>query len=287
MVALIVAVVLGAVGRHTGRFAQRSIDMRSAFVAPPALPFSIAIVGILTVGVGACSSPPVPPEAGLDLIVYNKNEPGKPNLLLFIHGWRGDATQTWKQFPALAATDSALAQYNVWSVDYPTFMFKRNLRVGALASPLNRALEKADAFKYQRVVIIAHSMGGLISRQIVIIRRLNGQDAKVAKLIEVATPHLGGKPALIARTLGVSDELADDMVAGSGFLSTLTANWNALSPRPATFCVGSPQDAVVSQASATYQCDRLDYYTSGGHTDIVKPSDRTEAYYYVPIEEVP
>jgi pimeloyl-ACP methyl ester carboxylesterase len=93
-------------------------------------------------------------------------------LLLFVHGWYGGSDGTWQRFPELACPDDRLTDVDIIAVNYPTFAARRNLSVAQLADWLNSHLDFGKNGKYQRVVIIAHSMGGLLSREIVILRSL-------------------------------------------------------------------------------------------------------------------
>jgi hypothetical protein len=83
--------------------------------------------------------------------------------------------------------------------------------------------------------------------------------------------------------LGVSAELTQDIVKDSGFLAGLRQHWNQIKPRPETFCITSPHDAVVDPRSATTQCDREFRYPQWGHSEMVKPDDHADVRYQVPL----
>src|SRR6266849_129551 len=112
---------------------------------------------------------------------------GNSHLLIFVHGWAGDPQGTWRRFPDLVCDDRNLQDSDVLVLNYPTFMQRRNLDVSELASWLNEELDASilrDA-RYARIAVVAHSMGGLISREIVLDRRIAGQAATVGVLVEV------------------------------------------------------------------------------------------------------
>jgi pimeloyl-ACP methyl ester carboxylesterase len=212
------------------------------------------------------------------------SKPENRKLLLFIHGWEGDSQSTWMRFPTLACQDSRFADVDVLAVDYPTFISRRNLNLAQLSEWLNAHLDFGETGKYQRVAIVAHSMGGLVSREIVILRSLNESQKAIVVVVEIASPHLGAQPAKVASALGISSPLADEMSRGSSFLTTLQTQWQQIKTRPKTQCYTSPQDEVVSEDSATFQCDGFLSYPQWGHREMVKPESRTDDRYSTPVE---
>jgi pimeloyl-ACP methyl ester carboxylesterase len=206
---------------------------------------------------------------------------------IFFHGWSGDPLGTWKQFPALVEQDPAYREFNVLVISYPTFFARRNLGVRAMARWLNDGLERNRAYeRYQQIWMISHSMGGLIAREVLIANRLRRDNTAYRLLIEIATPHQGALVAPLARALGVSRGFLDDLTPGSPFLTNLRDDWNQLRDRPRTFCLTSPHDAVVTDESAIAQCDEYLRYPQWGHVDMIKPSDRRDDRYTVPMSRV-
>lgn len=210
----------------------------------------------------------------------------QPGLIIFVHGWNGDPEKTWKRFPDLVRQDARLANYGVAEIDYPTYMLARNLRLADLSNWLAGQLRLKGVDQFERVVFIAHSMGGLISREIVIQSRLAGAQIPVVLLIEIGSPHDGADLARITAAIGVSRDLTRDVSRDSGFLVGLRQHWNQLDNRPETFCVTSPHDIVVDPRSATAQCDRESRYPQWSHSDLVKPNGRQDTRYYIPVDKI-
>ena len=261
--------------------------VRALLVSPALLPFTIAaIIAVVAVAVLG-SARPIPPSAGLALPPPLRDRPGNRALLLFIHGWNGDASGTWGAFPRLALTDPRLSAYNVWSIDYPTYLARRNLGVAQLADFIAHHLEATGKVSERyRVVVIAHSLGGLLARELVLRQALQGGPAPIRKLIEIATPHEGADVAGLAFALGVSRALTGDMKRGSAFLRDQRTHWQALGVKPATFCIGSRQDGVVPLESASSQCVEGTSYPSGDHRSIVQPDSLGDFRYAIPVAEV-
>jgi pimeloyl-ACP methyl ester carboxylesterase len=209
---------------------------------------------------------------------------GNQQLLIFIHGWNGDPNDTWKKFPELACADPTLSGMDVVAVNYPTFAKRRNLNIVGLAKWVNDEINRLDRNQqYKVIVVVAHSMGGLIGREIIIHRKLSDQQ-NIGLLVEIATPHAGANMARMAKALGISEELAEEMMGDSTVLNALTSQWFSLKKnRPTTFCFTSPQDAVVSEQSALAFCDDGTEYPMWGHTEMAKPPGASDARYVSPM----
>lgn len=212
------------------------------------------------------------------------------NLIIFLHGWRGDDT-TWKRFPELVKQDEAI-DADVWSIHYPTYMMRRSARISDLADGLEDKINaKGFHQRYKKIAIIAHSMGGLIGRKMVLLASLSeGHPRAFGPLIEIATPHLGAALASLADTLHISQELTEEMAKDSSFLTTLRKDWERLGNRPGvrpdTYCFTSPHDNVVTTESAIFQCDSSVTYPQWGHQDMAKPENAEDDRYVLPISKI-
>jgi len=215
--------------------------------------------------------------------------PGPPHrkLIIFFHGWSGDAQETWRAFPYLVCGDSRFHDVDVLVIHYPTYMASRNLDITGLARWIDKELQQHGFWeRYARVAIVAHSMGGLIGREVVMLAQLAGRENKVGLMIEIATPHLGSDVASLASALGLSRPLTEEMRRGSSFLQGLENQWSQLKNRPHTHCYTSPQDSVVPPDSATHQCDEILQFPTWGHTDLAKPKNWEDSRYSLPMSEV-
>lgn len=205
--------------------------------------------------------------------------------IVFIHGWNGDAEDTWRQFPRFVCSDTRFSRIEVVSVSYPTFMARRSITIGQLADWIDRSLS-AGLSEDLSIAIIAHSMGGLIAREIVVLRALSKPNEQPLALVEIGTPHLGAKPARLASTLGLSERLTSDMAEDSTFLANHRTRWNRVRPRPPTYCYTSPLDTVVTEASALFQCDSMFTFPQWGHSELVKPEMLDDDRYQFPMQNI-
>ena len=110
-----------------------------------------------------------------------------------------------------SAHNAAMYLYDRDSADFARAGFVRMLRIAAAAEP-------------ESIVVIAHSMGGLVSRDYV--KNLGGS-TKVDSLITMGTPHYGTDLAVLAKflTFGscIGITACNQMARGSSFLNSLNA----------------------------------------------------------------
>jgi hypothetical protein len=196
------------------------------------------------------------------------NRPSRSGIVVFIHGWTGDALETWKQYPRLMCNDERFAAFDVVSIGYPTLLDNRGFTIAQTAAWIFGGLRDQTKLRDgERLIFVAHSMGGLVAREITLLHRLSQSPGTVSILVELGTPHNGANLAPLATALGISHGLNDDMREGSSHLKGLQVRWNELAARPATLCYSSPQDRVVSQSSAFFQCDFQSSFPVWSHTE--------------------
>jgi len=118
--------------------------------------------------------------------------------------------------------------------------------IESFAEQLKSKIEEAlSATGADRVVLVAHSMGGLVARAY--LRRFGGE--RVAKLITIGTPHHGSILAFTfpGRCLG-------QMHPGNAWLAELNRNEEAPAPVP-IISIWSRHDSMVApQASSELAC---------------------------------
>ena len=262
-----------------------SFDDASGSRFPPSTFVSVLLVlALVTAGFFLGRLQPISATAALDPPTVTVDSLSNKRLVIFLHGWNGDPQDTWKAFPGLVAADPRFASFNVLPIAYPTFQIRRNLTIKQMARWLNEQMVRDGAYqRYDEIWIVAHSMGGLIAREMLLENRLSRDNRQYKGLIEIATPHLGADMGQLLSALGLSSGFSEDLSPGSPMLSDLGDAWNSLKDRPRTYCLTSAQDAIVTQASATFQCDDYLRYPQWGHTDMVKPTGPADERYRVPL----
>jgi pimeloyl-ACP methyl ester carboxylesterase len=230
-------------------------------------------------------SSPVSPTALLDFPDLLVDHHGH-KLVMFIHGWRGDPQETWLMFPHLVGEDVNAFDLDVLSIGYPTYIVQRNLTMDQFGSWVADRLIAKDMGHYRKIVIIAHSIGGLIARRILVEKK--PELTNVVLLVEIASPHKGPQDyaQLLKDLMLPGGALIADLKPGSHFLTTLNNSWQTLPGRPHTYCEASPDDRLVSIDSALDGCDEKHFLPSYDHRGLAKPGNRNEDRFYVPMHTV-
>lgn len=107
--------------------------------------------------------------------------------VVFVHGIGGSA----RDFETIVA-EVDRSRFRPWFFHYPSGM-----DLDQLASMFHRVLLSGDLISLGEMpmIIVAHSMGGLVAREALNLQSNSGREARVEKLITLASP-LGGHPAV-------------------------------------------------------------------------------------------
>ncbi|MCZ4288293.1 esterase/lipase family protein [Hoeflea alexandrii] len=204
-------------------------------------------------------------------------------LIVFIHGWKGDEA-TFNKFPQLVSDDIAMQGFDTELFLYPVFILKRNLRVPDIAEVLRRQLLRSGADeKYNRIYLVAHSLGGVIARKLYMRNQLARNKLPIRGMLSLGSPYGGTNWGRLGSLLGVGGALTAELGSGAQFLVDLNADWEAAARDPVStwwYCFASPLDAVVSQLSATTGCGSFsENFAAFGHVDMAKPESIADDRY--------
>ena len=220
---------------------------------------------------------------------FVKHQPGSDTLIVFVHGVTGDGTSTWTNertrayWPSLVANDPVFATANVFAYEYPSPIAGRSLNINELAEDLRLTLGEV-LLANQRLVFVAHSMGGLIVRQYLIKYREVGD--RVALIYFYATPTTGSPMALLATLFSKNPQLGNlRPMKVDEYLGNLQRDWLAaavLRTIP-SFCAYETRPTfsmqIVDQESATNLCNQPLDPIDANHIDIVKPESVNDKRY--------
>ncbi len=225
-----------------------------------------------------------------NLVIYRQQE--GTAAVFFIHGFTGDATGTWGDFPALLAADPELSEYDVFSWGYPTqlnlaYTITRHFwtddpDIETIGMGL-RTLLANFAQNYQKLVLVGHSMGGLVIQSFILEELLRDGHEHLDKLTEVVlygTPSGGLKKASLGAFL--KNQIADMNFYGD-FIQKLRSEWkqqlddcrasSALQRSFRLTLVAGMKDNFVPPESSLnpFPLDEKEI-VPGDHTSMVKPS---------------
>jgi Putative serine esterase (DUF676) len=252
---------------------------------------AVAVVGALVFGVSVVGF------QGSEVLAQNL----RPRVIVFVHGLHG-SRDTWRAangayWPQLIQTDPRFQNSDVVVAEYPTPSMRGQYSTVQLSEILWHDLQRQKVWDHQEVVFIAHSLGGLITEEMLLNHPADA--ARVPFIVSYATPHQGSFVASLARVYD-SDPLLTDLRDSNdnSFLIDLEQKWRSTPSAvkihrycafesldtPAGAGVGRYLGAhtrVVSYYSATYGCDTdtPPQKINADHIDIVKPSGRTADAY--------
>jgi hypothetical protein len=207
-------------------------------------------------------------------------------LLLFVHGLGGDQT-TWGQFPELLTSDAALSKnIDIAFYGYPTRRIrlpwsKQSNRIQDLGRAV-RTEFGARFHSYSKVIIIAHSLGGLIAQKYLIEELKEGLPLKVAGLLLFAVPSAGAKIATWGDRISFRHFHLRQLRKHSETLESINGDWRALNcdTKVNVVWVYGGQDSIVQQIPNP-NC-KIEFIADEDHQSIVKPkSDNSTSFLIV------
>ena len=225
----------------------------------------------------------------------------KEALVVFVHGFLGSAQETWANFPALLPNDPSLKPYDFHFWGYPTrldlvytitkYFWTDDPNIVTVGHGLRTLLDH-DAQGYRKLVLVGHSMGGLVIQAFILEEIARGRRDHLDRLTEVilyGTPSGGLHKASWG---GFLKNQIQDMSVSGAFIQDLRNQWKqciddrrADPTRAANFrltLVAGMQDTFVPQESALdpFPFDEKEI-VPGNHTAMVKPRAYDELSYRV------
>jgi pimeloyl-ACP methyl ester carboxylesterase len=222
-----------------------------------------------------------------ETIVFREQE-GNNNIICFVHGFSGNPSETFGKFPELIKQEKEFDGWDIVSIGYasdtmPTFGFKiwaEQPDITKVAGYLKTNMETLLA-SYNRVVFVAHSMGGLVVQRALLSLDEKNFD-RISHVLLYGTPSGGLHKATLGKWYNIQ---VRDMDKEGEFIKNLRADWNARFATHIPFyfiSVAGELDAFVPVESCHTPFDKKYYaYTTGNHTDMVKPGDSNHTSFHV------
>jgi pimeloyl-ACP methyl ester carboxylesterase len=219
--------------------------------------------------------------------------PLRDGVVVFIHGLYGGAASFQRQgsqsWPMLIQRDRDLAGYDVSVPTYPTGC-GRNPSIHETATALRAQLRSTGVLKHRRIVIVAHSMGGLVAKDM-ILGMTDIEREKVGAVFLIGTPSQGATVAGLVNVLCKNGSAADLKTIGdNGYLQRLEDDWQggARNARvghdfPEVHCAYETQTTagvmIVPRAQAATYCYDDPMPITENHINMVKPKDANAPVY--------
>jgi pimeloyl-ACP methyl ester carboxylesterase len=229
---------------------------------------------------------------------------GSDTLVVFVHGFTGEGVGTWGKFQEFLENDTDLAHCRFRFWDYPTELASSNLNPVHLLKKLFweddpniktvsqglRTMLMIEAEGFEKIVLFAHSMGGLVVQRFILDEIQSNRPALLDRITEVGffgTPSGGLEKAEFGKWL--KNQIAD-MSVFSAFLVELRNDWARLIDER-RFEPGFPlkfrltlsagmKDTFVPQSSSLgpFPFDEKEIIP-GNHTTMLKPEAANDLVY--------
>ena len=221
-------------------------------------------------------------------IVAFRDEPKANSVILFIHGFSGEAENTFGNIPKYLTEAEKMKGWNMFAVGYSSdAMPSLGIGIWAAIPEINKVAEflmttiRNQFNRYSKIAIVAHSMGGLVTQQAILGLETKYRN-KITDVLLYGTPSNGLIKASLAKFW---NRQLRDMSHGSEFITTLRKKWNEVFPAnyPFTFkVVAGTNDEFVPVVSSQEPFDKkYCEVVSGNHLAIVKPENKNHAGYQV------
>jgi pimeloyl-ACP methyl ester carboxylesterase len=209
-------------------------------------------------------------------------------VIVFVHGVLGDAKTTWTNpvtkayWPDLIKGDPKFNGYNIYAYGFPTPLTERSYSVDELADNMHLILEQSDVLAHKELIFLAHSMGGLITRALLL--KYRDIIPKVRFIYFFSTPTTGSETANIANLVSRNPQFRNMFPMGDNtYIESLQSSWLAARIPVRSFCAYEKLETygidVVTRQSATNLCTEPLTPILADHISIVKPESQTDLPY--------
>ena len=238
----------------------------------------------------------------------------KKNLVLFVHGFCGGES-TWRNgdensFPELFSDELEINEnYDVAQFSYFTKLLNLFAKTGNISTLVKRMfgtshgklsknisieeignlLRTEIRFRlqaYDNIVIIAHSMGGLVTKSAITNDIEEKIPSKIRLFVSLAVPHQGVEAATYGKL--ISDNLQiEDLSPLNQFIYKINDEWLKTSLRPTTKYFYGVHDSVVPKTSAAPVDKEISDIipVDEDHTSITKP-ESTNSTTYIAVRQI-
>jgi pimeloyl-ACP methyl ester carboxylesterase len=194
------------------------------------------------------------------------------SVIVLVHGWGGDRETTFGDLPKYLHQRPGVP---VLVYEYPSDWFKKSPSVVFVARNLDNWIRNRIAGC--RVGLVAHSLGGLVTRYLAVIQESRDHPLDIRQITLVASPTEGAVLATIAKHVPLLDKTQiQELHSNSPFLVDLNDRWvrwrKHFVPSPCHLgTIYGLDDKVVDYASAIGLDPEAAPIFGAGHMDIVKP----------------
>ncbi len=234
-------------------------------------------------GVKALDSRPEKEKLG-STVAYRDIEE-HDSLIIFLHGFTGSPSETFKNIPELLVADNKLDGYDIISVGYSS-RFMPDIAAGIWAadpdinnlSEYFKTLMETRFSNYNKICIVAHSMGGLVAQK-GILKLSKIEFKKITHLIMFGTPS-GGLDIANFRIAKRLKRQIKNLGSSSDFIIKLRKEWtdrfNGVYPFEFKSIAGLSDEFISRESSLLVFQERYRYQIDGNHSTMIKANSTTD-----------
>src|SRR5688500_13082455 len=134
----------------------------------------------------------------------------KPLLILFVHGLGATSENTWGQFRRLIEEDDMLGPlaeakffgFKTAKIRWSWRPSRRKQKVSDLAKALRTEIDVRYR-DYPSIILVGHSMGGLVIRQYLVSEVRHASPLRASKAVLFAVPNQGSEVAAVANLFSI------------------------------------------------------------------------------------
>lgn len=232
------------------------------------------------------------------MIKFIHNTLDKKNLIIFIHGFVG-SEKTWKKIDGskplidyLIKDIEIFNNFNIALFEYHTellnifpkskafynFFSKNKNSINLPINELSKLLESRIQYTcadYKNIILIGHSMGGLVAKRFLLDDLKKNTDSKVKLYVSLATPHSGSIIANLGESL-ISNVQTKDLGALSESITAMNNEWVQNKNLPKRIYGQGAYDKIVSkESSIALDADSQSViYSDDDHFSIIVPTEK-------------
>ncbi|WP_323687120.1 MULTISPECIES: esterase/lipase family protein [unclassified Rhizobium] len=217
----------------------------------------------------------------------NKSSRESDTVVVFVHGLSGSAISTWRAMSKCFAEDTDFADIELDYYTYPTRLIRLPFTpplpgIRDLADGFRTFLEERHCTK-KKILIIAHSLGGVIARQMIVSALRSGHLANISKLALLASPSTGSQLANVGAMVSFAHGQLKALCKDEQGLAAINVDWEQMKIEEnisVKYILGGSDRVVPSESASPYLGrDNKAVLINANHRSIVSPDDAEDIRY--------
>jgi len=221
-----------------------------------------------------------------NVVTSFREEENANNLLLFIHGFSGEAEDSFGIIPELLMNNKKMDGWDMKPLGYSQHVNPElGKEVWAGTSDILKIstyLTKSFKYKfdkYKRVAIVAHGLGGLVAQQTIVNLESELRN-KISHVIILGSPNNGISPSILAHSW---NNKYQELSSEGSFIKDLRSKWNNMfkGNLPFYLKIGAAIDDQYVTIESNFNSfdDQYCEIVGGDHLRMIKPIDENNDCY--------